>query len=89
MLHASDHKENKSIDIYMDSCYVISSWLIVRKTILIKKNGLTCDNTTEEVLTTTNSNYYYKYPNALNPTFNRTDKVIQEKKVPIAVTATS
>ena len=31
-----------------------SPWLIVQKTILIKKNHLTCENTTEEVLTTTN-----------------------------------
>ena len=73
VLHASDNKENKSIDIYMDSCYVILPWLIVQKTVLIKKNRLTCDNTTEEVLTTTNSDYDYKYPNTLNPTFNRTD----------------
>ena len=36
-----------------DSCY--SSWLIVQITILIKKNCLTCDHTTEEVLTTTNT----------------------------------
>ena len=54
VLHANDHKENKSIDIYMDSCYFISSWLIVQKTILNKKNHLTCDHTMREVLTTSN-----------------------------------
>ena len=43
---SSEHKDNKSIDNYMDSCYVISSWLIAWKTILIKKNHLTCDHTT-------------------------------------------
>ena len=31
--------------------YIISPWLIAWKTILIKKNHLTCDHTTEEVLT--------------------------------------
>ena len=37
--------------------YIISPWLIAQKTILIKKNHLTCDHTTEEVLTTFIINY--------------------------------
>ena len=37
--------------------YIISSWLIARKTVLIKKNRLTCDHTTEEVLTTFINDY--------------------------------
>ena len=32
-----------------------TSWLIAQKTFLIKKNCLTSDHTTEEVLTTTNN----------------------------------
>ena len=47
----------------------ISSWLIVQKTFLIKKNCLTCDSTTEEVLTTLNNDYKYKYPNTQNLIF--------------------
>ena len=39
--------------------HVISSWLIVQKH-FHKKNHLTCDHTTEEVLTT--SNYYNNIP---------------------------
>ena len=53
----------------MDSCYFISSWLIARKTFLIKKNHLTCDSTTEEVLTILNNDYKYKYPNTQNLIF--------------------
>ena len=62
-----------------DSCY--SSWLIAQKTILIKKNHLTCDHTTREVLTTINSDHNYKHSNTQNLTFNRTNKEIQEKEV--------
>ena len=53
----------------MDSCYFISSWLIVLETSLIKKNHLTCDSTTEGVLTTLNNDYEYKYPNTQNLIF--------------------
>ena len=61
VLHTSEPEENKYKDNQIDSCY--SSWLIAQKTILIKKNHLTCDHTTGEVLTTTNNDYNYKYPN--------------------------
>ena len=37
--------------------YIISSWLIARKTILSKKDHLTCDHTTGEVLTTLINDY--------------------------------
>ena len=60
-LPTSEPKKNKLIDNQRDSCY--SSWLIARKTILIKKNCLTCDHTTGEVLTTTNNDYHYLYAN--------------------------
>ena len=64
-----------------DSCY--SSWLIAQKTFLIKKNHLTCDHTTGEVLTTINNdfNYNYIYSYTWNLTFSRAQKVIQEKEV--------
>ena len=52
------------------SCY--SSWLIVQKTFLIKKNHLTCDHTTGEVLTTISNDHNCKHP---------TNKVKQEKEV--------
>ena len=61
VLHTSESKKNKSIDNQRDSCY--SSWLIARKTILIKKNHLICDHTTGEVLTTTNNDYNNIYAN--------------------------
>ena len=48
---------NKSIDNYLDLCYIISSWLTVRKTILSKKDCLICDHTTGEVLTTLSNEY--------------------------------
>ena len=54
-----------------DLCY--SSWLIVQKTILIKKNCLTCDHTTEEVLTTTNTK-------SINLTYHKTYKVHRRRK---------
>ena len=53
----------------MDSCYFISSWLIAQKTFLIKKNRLTCDTTTEEVLTTLNNDYKYNSSNTQNLIF--------------------
>ena len=55
VLHTSESNKNNSIDNQRDSCY--SSWLIVQKTILIKKNHLICDHTTGEVLTTSNNDY--------------------------------
>ena len=59
MLHTSEPKENKYKDNQIDLCY--SSWLIAQKTFLIKKNHLTCDHTTGEVLTTINNDYNYKH----------------------------
>ena len=61
VLHTSEPKKNKLIDNQRDSCY--SSWLIARKTILIKKNHLICDHTTGEVLTTINNDYNNIYTN--------------------------
>ena len=55
VLSTSEPKKNKLIDNQRGSYY--SSWLIARKTILIKKNHLICDHTTGEVLTTTNNDY--------------------------------
>ena len=53
----------------------------MQKTILIKKNHLTCDHITGEVLTTLNNDYNYKHTNTQNLTFSGTNKVIQEKEV--------
>ena len=64
----------------MDSCYFISSWLIVQKTFLIKMNHLSCDSTTE-VPTTLNNDYKYKYPNTQNLTVSRANIDIQKKEV--------
>ena len=53
VLSARKYKKNKYIDNQIDSCYftMVNS---TKKTFLIKKNCLTCDSTTGEVLTTTN-----------------------------------
>ena len=51
------------------------------KTFLIKKNHLTCDSTTEEVLTTLNNDYKYIYPNTQNLIYRQNNKAIQRKEV--------
>ena len=66
VLHASEHKRNKSIDNHTDSCYFIM--VNSAKTILIKKNHLTCDHTTGDVLTTTNNDFQHTHLNIQNPT---------------------
>ena len=56
VLHASEHKKNKSIDNQTDSCYFI---MVNSKKHSHKKNCLTCDHTMREVLTTSiNSNLF-------------------------------